>query len=123
MLGLAGFERLHRRAAHQRSRPRFSFNNYSKEGRGKVLGASVSDIVLLISQDFLKFVAIAFIVACPFAYAALNQWLQGFAYRIELGLGIFAAAGLLALVCASATLSLQAIKAALTNPVEALRYE
>lgn len=92
-------------------------------GIRKVLGASLRDIVFLFSQDFLKFVALAFIIACPLAYVGGNQWLQGFAYRMELGPGLFAAAGLLAFLCAALTVSLQAFKAALANPVETLRYE
>jgi putative ABC transport system permease protein len=92
-------------------------------GIRKVLGASVSNIVVLFSQDFLKLVALAFIIACPIAYWAMNRWLQDFAYRMELGLGTFVLAGGLAFFSALVTLSYQAIKAALANPVEALRYE
>lgn len=66
---------------------------------------------------------LAFIIACPLAYVSGNQWLQGFAYRVELGPGLFAVAGLLAFLCAALTVSLQAFKAALANPVETLRYE
>lgn len=92
-------------------------------GIRKVLGASVHDIVVLFSQDFLKLVALAFVIACPLAYWAMSRWLQDFAYRMELGLGIFALAGGLAFFSALVTLSYQALKAALANPVEALRYE
>ncbi len=92
-------------------------------GIRKVLGASVRDIIVLFSQDFLKLVALAFIIACPIAYWAMSRWLQDFAYRMELGFEVFALAGSFAFFSALVTLSYKAIKAALANPVEALRYE
>ncbi len=92
-------------------------------GVRKVLGASVQGIVLLLSKDFTKLVGIAFLLAAPLAYLAMRQWLQDFAYRTDLHPIIFILAGLLALLIAWLTVSYQAIKAALTNPVEALRYE
>jgi putative ABC transport system permease protein len=92
-------------------------------GVRKVLGATVSSIVGLLSKDFIKLVLAAFIVATPLAYFAMNRWLQDFAYRIDIGWWVFALAGGLALLIALLTVSTQAIKAALANPVEALRYE
>ena len=92
-------------------------------GVRKVLGASVQGIVLLLSKDFTILVGIAFLLAAPLAYFAMQHWLQDFAYRTDLPLGVFILAGLLALLIAWLTVSYQAMKAALTNPVEALRYE
>jgi putative ABC transport system permease protein len=92
-------------------------------GVRKVLGASVVSIAGLLSKDFVKLVLAANLVAWPIAYLAMNRWLQDFAYRIEIGWWIFALAGGAALVIALLTVSTQAIKAALANPVEALRYE
>ena len=92
-------------------------------GVRKVLGASVGGIVLLLSKDFLKLVAVAFVVAAPVAYLAMDRWLNDFAYRIEISWPIFLMAGLATLGIAMITVSYQAIRAALGDPVEALRYE
>ncbi|MCG3156381.1 MAG: hypothetical protein DKINENOH_03005 [bacterium] len=92
-------------------------------GVRKVLGASVQQVILLLSKDFTRLVAVAFVIATPVAYVAMNKWLQDFAYRTTLSPAIFVLAGALALVIAWLTVSYQAVKAALTNPVEALRYE
>ncbi|MCI0696540.1 ABC transporter permease [candidate division KSB1 bacterium] len=92
-------------------------------GVRKVLGASVVSIAGLLSKDFVKLVLVANLAAWPIAYFAMNRWLQDFAYRIEIGLWVFALAGGVALLIALLTVSTQAIKAALANPVEALRYE
>lgn len=92
-------------------------------GVRKVLGASVINIAGLLSKDFVKLVLAANVVAWPIAYFAMNNWLQDFAYRIEIGWWTFALAGGMALLIALITVSTQALKAALTNPVEALRYE
>jgi len=92
-------------------------------GIRKVLGANVSGIVKLLSKDFLKLVIIAIVIATPIAWWAINKWLQGFAYRINIAWWVFAVAGILALLIALATISLQAIKAAVANPVESLRSE
>ncbi|MCU0354097.1 MAG: ABC transporter permease [Cytophagales bacterium] len=92
-------------------------------GIRKVLGASVSQIVTLLSKDFIKLVLVAFVIAAPIAWYVMNQWLQGFAYRIDIGWWIFALAGLLALLIALITVSFQAVKAALANPVKSLRSE
>jgi len=77
----------------------------------------------LLSKDFVKLVLVANLVAWPVAYFAMNKWLQNFAYRINIDWWIFALTGGLALLIALLTVSAQAIKAALANPVEALRYE
>ncbi len=92
-------------------------------GVRKVLGASVPGIVMMISREFVKWVVIANLIAWPIAYFALNTWLDNFAYRIELGWWVFVLASGLALVIVLLTVSSQAIRTALANPVESLRYE
>jgi putative ABC transport system permease protein len=92
-------------------------------GIRKVLGASVSGITILLSKEFTKWVVVANAIAWPAAYFAMNKWLQGYAYRVELTLLTFALAGVLALVISVLTVSYQAIRAALANPVDSLRYE
>jgi putative ABC transport system permease protein len=92
-------------------------------GIRKVLGASAPGIVMLLSREFLKWVLLANIIAWPIAWYGMNNWLQNFAYRINIGLWTFVLAGLLALVIALLTVSFQTIKATIANPVEALRYE
>jgi putative ABC transport system permease protein len=92
-------------------------------GVRKVLGASISSLVVLLSKDFTRFVLLGLLAATPLAYFAMEKWLQNFAYRIDIGWWVFALAGGLALLIALATVSTQAIKAALANPVESLRYE
>ncbi len=92
-------------------------------GVRKVLGANVSSIVALLSKDFLKLVLIAAIIAFPVAWYAMTHWLQDFAYRINIHWWVFVLAAILALVVALATVSFQAIKAAMANPVKSLRTE
>lgn len=92
-------------------------------GVRKVLGASVPDIVSMLSKDFVKLVLIASVIAFPVAWFAMNKWLQDFAYRINIGWWVFVVAGLSAILIALITVSFQAIKAALTNPVKSLRTE
>jgi putative ABC transport system permease protein len=92
-------------------------------GIRKVLGASVNGIVHLLSKDFLKLVLIAFVIAAPFAWWAMHKWLEDFAFRINISWWIFLVAGLIALSIALFTVSFQAIRAALANPVDNLRTE
>jgi predicted permease len=102
----------------------FATEKRTKEiGIRKVLGATAAGIVKLLSGEFIILVAIANIIAWPFVYVAMNSWLENFAYRTEIGWWIFAMAGGLALAIALFTVSFQAIKAAVANPVDALRYE
>ncbi|MCD6335189.1 MAG: ABC transporter permease, partial [Candidatus Latescibacteria bacterium] len=102
----------------------FATEQRTKEiGIRKILGASVSGIVLLLSKEFTKLVLVSNLIAWPVAYWAMNRWLQDFAYRIPIGVGTFLLAGVIALVIALLTVSFQAIKAATANPVKALRYE
>ncbi len=92
-------------------------------GIRKVLGATVANVTAMLSKDFIKLVFIAIIIASPVAWFAMNKWLQGFAYRTNIGWWVFASAALIAVVIALATVSFQAIKAALANPVKSLRSE
>ena len=92
-------------------------------GIRKVLGASLKNIVTLLSADFVKMVVIASVIACPLAWWAMSKWLQGFAYRINLSWWLFASAAGIALLIALVTVSFQAIKAAMANPAESLRSE
>ena len=108
LFGLASF------AAEQRTK---------EVGVRKVLGASARSIVVLLSRDFTQVVLIALVVATPVAYLIMDRWLDSFAYRVEISWGIFLIAGLAALGIALLTVSYQAVRAALANPVEALRYE
>lgn len=102
----------------------FSAEQRIKEiGVRKVLGASVSSIVTLLSMDFLKLVAVSIIIASPLAWFAMNKWLQGFAYRISISWTVFVITSLVALLIALITISFQAVRAAMANPVESLRSE
>lgn len=102
----------------------FTAEQRTKEiGVRKVLGASVPSLVALLSKDFLLLIGLAFAIATPAAYFAMNRWLNDFAYRVELSGWIFLLAGLAALGVALITVSYQAIKAALSDPVKSLRYE
>ncbi|HEY5462181.1 MAG TPA: ABC transporter permease [Hanamia sp.] len=92
-------------------------------GVRKVLGATVFNITKLLSLDFIKLVVVSIAVATPVAYYAMNKWLQGYTYRINISWGIFLIAGLIAIAIALITVSFQAIKAALANPVNSLRSE
>lgn len=98
--------------------------NRTKEiGIRKVLGAAMPRIVMLISIEFLLLIGIAFLVAAPLAYFAVNKWLEDFPYRSNLSWQIFAGAGLLTILVAMATISFQAMRAAMANPVKSLRTE
>ncbi|MEM1324908.1 MAG: ABC transporter permease [Bacteroidota bacterium] len=92
-------------------------------GIRKVLGASVTGLVALLSKDFMQLVGTAFVIATPIAYYFMNEWLQDFAYRIELQWWVFALAGLAAIGIALLTVSVQSVRAALANPVKSLRSE
>jgi putative ABC transport system permease protein len=100
----------------------FTVESRVKEiGVRKVLGASVQSIVSLLSKDFLLLVLIALLIASPLAWYFMHQWLQDFAYRINIGWWVFALAGCIAVVIALSTVFYQAVKAALTNPVKSLK--
>jgi putative ABC transport system permease protein len=102
----------------------FTVESRIKEiGVRKVLGAGATSIVSLLSKDFLVLVCISLIIATPVARFFMNKWLDNFAYRIHIGWWVFAAAGALAIFIALATISFQAIKAAMANPVKSLRTE
>jgi len=92
-------------------------------GIRKAMGATVSNIVNLLSIDFLKLVFLAFIIATPVAWFAMYKWLQNFAYRSDFNWYVFAVAGVTAVIIAFFTVSFQAIKAAIANPVKSLRTE
>ena len=92
-------------------------------GIRKVLGANMGSVVLLLTRDFTKLILIAFVVAVPFAWYIMDTWLQSFAYRIDLGPGVFLLAGLTALMISWITVSYQSIKAAIVNPVKSLKSE
>jgi putative ABC transport system permease protein len=108
MFGLASF------ASEQRTK---------EMGIRKVLGASVSDVLFLFSRDFLKWVLLANLLAWPVAYILMQKWLQNFAYRTPLAIGIFFLAALISLVIAVTAVFYQSLKSALANPVKSLRYE
>jgi ABC-type antimicrobial peptide transport system permease subunit len=92
-------------------------------GIRKVLGANINGLIALLTKDFLKLVAIAIVLASPLAYFLMSKWLQDFAYRISIGWWVFVLAGAIALLIALVTVSFQAIKAAVANPVKSLRTE
>ena len=92
-------------------------------GVRKVLGASVANIATLLSKDFIQLVVVAILIASPVAWFAMHKWLEGYDYRINISWWIFLIAGLLAIVIAMITVSFQAIKAAIANPVKSLRTE
>ena len=101
-----------------------SIEHRTKEiGIRKVMGAAVSRIVMLLTKEFIILIAIAFVIVVPVGYYFINKWLQDFAYRINVGWWVFAIAGLLVMAIALATISFQAIKAAMANPVKSLRTE
>jgi putative ABC transport system permease protein len=102
----------------------FAAETRTKEiGIRKVLGASVSNIVSVLSKDFVKLILISFVIAFPIAWWAMSKWLEAFAYRIDIEWNIFAIAGVFTLLVALLTVSYQAIKAAVANPVKSLRTE
>ena len=102
----------------------FTAEQRTKElGIRKVLGASPVTLFNLLSKEFLQLVLIALVIASPLAWLAMNNWLQNYAYKIAISWWMFVIAGIAAMIIALITVSLQAIKAALANPVKALRTE
>jgi len=102
----------------------FTAERRKKEiGVRKVLGASVQSVVALLSKDFLKLILLSAVIAFPVAWFSMNKWLEDFAYRISIGWSVFIIAGFAALLIALLTISFQAIKAAIANPVKSLRTE
>ena len=102
----------------------FTTEQRTKEiGIRKVLGASTGGIITLLSKDFMILVVISNIIAWPIAYYSMNNWLQDFAYRIDIDLLIFLATAILSILIALFTVSFKTTKAAIANPVESLRYE
>ena len=107
----------------------FGLASYTAEQRTKeigirkILGASIPNLVILLSKEFIRLVVVAFALAAPLAYHFMDEWLNDFAYHTSLGWRIFVFAGLVSLIIACLTVSYQAIKVAMANPVESLRYE
>jgi putative ABC transport system permease protein len=102
----------------------FMIEQRTKEiGVRKVNGAKTIDITSALSTDFLIWIILSFIIACPIAWYAMQKWLQNFAYKTELSWWVFGVAGIIAVVIAFLTVSWQSFKATRMNPVEALRYE
>ena len=107
----------------------FGLASYSAERRKKeigirkVLGASTPGIVSLLSREFTKWVLLANVIAWPVAYLIMSRWLQNFAYRSGMSIGLFFLAGGIALMIAFLTISYQAIRASMADPVDALKYE
>lgn len=92
-------------------------------GIRKVNGAKIIDVLIILNSGFIKWVVIAFVIACPVAWYAMNKWLQNFVYKTEIQWWVFAVSGITVLTVALVTVSLQSWRAATRNPVEALRYE
>ena len=88
-----------------------------------MLGASVGNVVLLLSRQFTKWVLLANVIAWPLVFFAMRKWLQNFAYRIDMGVWIFILSGVIALGIALISVSLKAVRAATANPIQSLRYE
>ncbi|HNC12985.1 MAG TPA: FtsX-like permease family protein, partial [Cyclobacteriaceae bacterium] len=102
----------------------FTTDQRTKEiGIRKVLGASVPNVIGLLSRDFMILVLIAFVVGIPAGYYMMNKWLQGFAYKTEITLLVFVAAGFISTLIAGITVSFESLRAARTNPVKSLRSE
>ena len=98
-------------------------NRIKEIGVRKVLGASVLNITTLLSKEFLSLVIISILIASPIAWYAMHLWLQGYTYRINMQWWVFVMAGMLSVIVSLITVSFQAIKAAIANPVKSLRME
>ena len=102
----------------------YAIQQRTKEiGVRKVLGASAANIALLVSNQFVRLVIIAFVIAAPIAWYAMNKWLQDFTYRINISWLIFVLTGIITILITVLTVSFQSVKAALMNPVKSLRTE
>ena len=102
----------------------FTAEQRTKEiGIQKVLGASVTGVVVLLAKDFLKLVILANVIAWPIAYFALRKWMQSFAYQAGVGIWVFVLTAILAIGIALFTVSFQSIKAAVSKPIDAIKYE
>ena len=107
----------------------FGLASYTAEQRTKeigirkILGASIPNLVILLSKEFIRLVVVSFALAAPLAYHFMTEWLNDFAYHTSLGWRVFVFSGVLSLIIACLTVSYQAIKVAMANPVESLRYE
>jgi putative ABC transport system permease protein len=102
----------------------FAVEQRKKEiGIRKVLGAAITDIFKLLSNDFMKLLLMSICIASPVAWWAMSKWLQGFAYRIDIGWYTFITVGAICLLVALVTISFQTIKAAIANPAKSLRTE
>lgn len=102
----------------------FSTTQRTKEiGVRKVLGASVSGIVVLLTKDFLRLIGFSFLLSAPIAYLVMHRWLEGYAYRIELSIWILLLVGMAVLALTVVTVSYQSIRASLTDPIKSIRYE
>ena len=96
---------------------------FKEIGIRKVMGASVLQIVVMMSAEFIRLVLMAFVIAVPVAYYGMSKWLEGFAYKVSPGWFVFAMAGLVALAIALVTISFESIKSAMGNPIDSLRSE
>jgi putative ABC transport system permease protein len=96
---------------------------FKEIGIRKVMGASVQQIVTMMSTEFVRLVLFAFVIAVPLAYYAMTKWLEGFAYKVSIGWVVFALAGSAALGIALITISFESIKSAMGNPIDSLRSE
>ena len=100
-----------------------TYQRIKEIGIRKVLGASISQIVVLLTGGFVKLVVIAIVIASPLAWMAMDYWLRDYAYHIDIGPGVFLIAGVMALSVTLISVSYQSIRSALSNPVKSLRTE
>jgi putative ABC transport system permease protein len=102
----------------------FSAVQRTKEiGIRKVLGSSTTGIITLLGKELIGLILIANLIAWPLSFYAMNKWIRNFPYRVDIGIELFLASSLIVLIIGLLTVSYQAIKAALANPVDSLRYE